>query len=86
MNKAHWTDRLSGDVSTRLGECRSRKEDLPLLVNARWAWMKDQGKDQQGFTKEDAVVYVLDLLDANGQWYLADLTRVEYDSLKEERA
>lgn len=78
----NWTERLSGDVCNRLANCRSRKEDLPELVNAKWASMKEQGKDQEGFTKEDALVSILELLDCNGQWSLTDMTREEYDELK----
>ena len=78
---SRWTDKLDGEVLERLGNCRSTKADLPVLVNARWSWMKEQGKDQEGLTKEDALACVLDLLDSNGQWMLADLTREEYDEL-----
>ena len=81
----NWTEKLSGEVYGRLCECRSKKEDLPELVNARWAWMKEQGKDQQGYTRTDALADVLDHLDSNGQWWLiSDLTREEYDELKRE--
>ena len=82
--KSTWTDKLSGDVYHRLCECRTRKEDLPMLVNVRWAWLKGQGKDKQGYTKEDALVQILEYLDCNDQWRLADLTVEEYDELKRE--
>lgn len=81
---ASWTDRLPGEVYGRLCNCKNRKEDLPVLVNAKWAWLKEQGKDKEGFTKEDALVQVLELLDCNGQWVLADLSKDEYDELKAE--
>ena len=77
-----WTDKLSGDVYDRLCHCRNTKADLPALVNAKWMHYKEQGKDKQGFTKEDALVSVLELLDSNSQWELADLTKDEYDELK----
>lgn len=77
-----WTDRLSSEVYTRLCECRSTKEDLPVLVNAKWAFFKDEGKDKKGFTKEDALLSILELLDANGLSIPSDLTREEYDELK----
>lgn len=77
-----WTDNLSNDVSNRLGNCKSIKEDLPVLVNAKWAWLKKQGKDKEGFTKEDALIQILELLDSNGQNVLTDLTVDEYDELK----
>ena len=82
--KEHWTDKLNEQVRLRLCECRNIKADLPVLVNTRWAWYKEQGKDKQGFKKEDALVDVLELLDCNSQWDLADLTREEYDLLKKE--
>lgn len=75
-------DYLKTDVYERLCNCCSRKEDLPYLVNARWRIMQDKGKDKEGFTKEDALIQVLELLDSNGQWELGDLTREEYDELK----
>ena len=39
--------------------------------------MQDAGKDKEGFTKEDALVAVLELLDSNGQDI--DLTTDEYN-------
>lgn len=78
----NWMTNLPGDVYNRLCECRSRRSDLETLVNVRWAAMIEAGKKEQGFTKEDALADILDLLDSNNQW--VDLTREEYDSLKEE--
>lgn len=74
-----WTNNLPGDVYERLCHCRSTKSDIKVLVDARWNFMKDQGKDKQGYTKEDAIVMVLELLDENGQVY--DLTHDEYNEL-----
>lgn len=76
-----WTDRLGTEVSERLGACRNTKEDLPELINARWEWMKENGKDKDGYTKEDAAVCVFELLDSNGQYGLTDLTKEEYDAI-----
>ena len=76
------TEYLSGPVLTRLAECRTIKRDLPELVNAMWRHYKDEKKDLEGFTKEDALVAVLEWLDCNNNDF--DLTREEYDSLKEE--
>ena len=70
------------DVYNRLCACSNTKEDLPHLVNTRWMWMQSKGKDKEGFTKEDALVDILEWLDSNGQWQLADLTREEYDELR----
>ena len=81
-----WTEYLKetrSDVYGRLCDCHNTKEDLPALVNSRWEWMKENGKDKEGFTKEDALVQVLEWLDSNNQWQLADLTREEYDELKQ---
>ena len=49
---------------------------------SRRAAMIEAGKREQGFTKEDALVQILDLLDSNGQFF--DLSRAEYDGLKYE--
>lgn len=77
-----WTDKLPADVYIRLCECRSLRSDVEILVNVKWASMVAEGKKDQGFVKEDALVSVLDLLDSNGQFM--DLTRGEYDALKHE--
>ena len=78
-----WVDYLRDDVRERLGGCCNTKKDLPHLVNTRWKYLQDKGKDKEGFTKEDALVQVLEWLDANGQWELGDLTRDEYLRLAE---
>ena len=75
----HWTDSLSSDVYNRLCNCSSVRSDIEPLVNAKWAAMVAEGKKEQGFTKEDALVNVLDLLDCNGRSF--DLSRDEYDAL-----
>ncbi len=77
-----WTDLLPGDVSRRLAECRNTRDDVQILVNVKWAFMKERGKDKEGFTKEDALVDILDLLDSNSQYL--DLSREEYDALWKE--
>ena len=83
MNKG-WFDRLPSDVYTRTCNCANTKSDLPILVNTRWAWMKDkiaEGIIPMNFTKVDALIYILELLDANSQWSLADITVDEYEEL-----
>ncbi len=77
----NWTERLNSDVFERLGNCKSRKSDLPDLVNAKWASLKQAGKDKEGFTKEDALISVLELLDSNGQYFIGELTVDEYNDL-----
>lgn len=81
-NKKHWTDNLPEDVYNRLCNCRSRRSDLETLVNVKWRSMVESGKREEGFTKEDALVQILDLLDSNGLFF--DLSRAEYDGLKYE--
>ena len=81
MRGAKWQESLPDNVYLRLCECRNIKADIPILVNARWAWMKTQEK-YKGFTKEDAVVCIFDWLDANSQWNLVcDVTVDEYKEL-----
>ena len=76
--KKKWTDLLEEGVSVRLAECRSRKSDILPLAQAKWATIKND----PDFTKEDALVQILDLLDSNDQFF--DLTKAEYDGLKHE--
>ena len=80
--KKRWCDSLPADVYERLGMCRSKRSDISILVNAKWLFMKEQGKDKEVFTKEDALVEILDLLDCNGQFF--DLTKDEYAELWKE--
>lgn len=70
------------DVWLRLADCKNIKEDLPILVNIRWEWLKLKGKDIEGSTKEDALIQIFDLLDANSQYYLTDVSEEEYEELK----
>lgn len=76
-----WTDLLEHDVYVRLCDCVSTKSDIRKLVEAKWQFMKLIGKDKEGFTKEDAIIQILELLDANSQWELADITPEEYKQL-----
>ncbi len=75
-----WTDKITETgVYSRLCNCTTQKSDIPFLVDAKWADMMLKGKDKEGFTKEDALVSVLELLDANGRYF--DLTKEEYADL-----
>lgn len=74
-----WTERLGNDVYNRLCHCCTKIQDLPELVNAKWAQYRVEGKDKKGFTKEDALIDVLELLDCNG--IIFDLTVDEYENL-----
>lgn len=72
--------RLPSEVYERLCECRNIKSDIPIMVNVKWQIMKERGLDAKGYTKEDALVSILELLDANSQYY--DLTEDEYNEWK----
>jgi len=78
--KLNWTRHLRSEVYERLCNCQTTKEDIQELVNAKWLSYKESGKNREGLTKEDALVEILDHLDANSQYL--DLTRDEYDALK----
>lgn len=73
-------DRLPSEVYERLCACRNVKSDIPIMVNVKWQIMKERGLDAKGYTKEDALVSILELLDANSQYY--DLTIDEYNEWK----
>ena len=75
-----WTKYLDSDVEARLKQCCSLRSDIPLLVNAKWLSYKENGKDKQGFTKEDCLIQILELLESNSQDF--ELTREEYNELK----
>ena len=73
-------DRLPSEIYERLCACRNVKSDIPIMVNVKWQIMKERGLDAKGYTKEDALVSILELLDANSQYY--DLTIDEYNEWK----
>lgn len=50
----------------------THKADIPILLDARWQWEQDTSHDKQGYTKEDCLIYVLELLDSNGQEDITD--------------
>ena len=72
-----WIDALPEEVYNRLGNCRTIKADLPILLAAKWSWMKGKA----GYTKEDCLVDILELLDCNGLGEVMDLTIEEWESL-----
>jgi hypothetical protein len=76
-----WLSFVPEDIYNRLCACKNKKEDLPVLVNAKWKWMQKEGKDKEGYTKEDAVVEVLETLSENSQWQLANISNDEWDEL-----
>lgn len=76
----HWTDYLPYAVCVRLAECHTRKADLPVLLDAKWRWAQDTGH-YNGYTKDDCLVDILDLLDCNGLDNVTELTQEEWDNL-----
>ncbi len=76
-----WIQNLPNDVFSRLCCCRTIKTDIPILVNVKWSFMRDNPK-YQGFTKEDALISVLELLDSNSCYF--DLTSDEYREYSKE--
>ena len=76
-----WTELLPDNVYNRLCNCCSRKTDIPILLDARWQWAQDTGRDKQGYTKEDCLTYVLELLDSNGLEDITDLAPIEWENL-----
>lgn len=78
----HWTSYLSTEVRNRLYNCKTIKSDLKELVDAKWRAYIESGKNINGYTKEDALVSVLELLDCNSCYF--DLDREEYDELRRE--
>lgn len=71
----HWTDLLKGDIRDRLYNCTSKKGDIRPLTEARYTFMKTA----PGYTREQALVDILDYLDSNGRFF--DLTGEEWDRL-----
>lgn len=74
-----WTERLPEAVYMRLCNCKTRKEDIQTLVDAKWETYKAEGKNKMGYTKEDALMAILELLDCNS--IIVELTAEEYDEL-----
>lgn len=72
-----WVDSLSSDVHSRLANCCSSKQDILPLAQARWSWLKENKSDE--YVKEDALVYVLELIDCNSVFI--DLTKAEYNDI-----
>ena len=72
---SNWCDGLPKYVYARLRCGKTRKSDLPILVDAKW----QSNKNTPGYAKEDALKSVLELLDHNGGFI--ELTNEEYDAL-----
>lgn len=79
-NNKHWTGYLSHDIYMCLAQCQTNKRDLPILLDAKWQWVQDTGR-YNGYTKEDILVDILDLLDYNGLESVTELTIEEWKNL-----
>ena len=75
-----WPDYLPYNVRLRLAQCQTIKDDLPILLDAKWKWAQDTGY-YNGYTKEDILVDILDLLDCNGLDNVTELTMEELSNL-----
>lgn len=62
---AKWTDTLPEEVYTRLCDCCTITEDIPILINARYAYLRATEPTVK-WSRPDAIAQVLELLDANG--------------------
>ena len=78
----HWTDKLPSDVWIRFYFQENIREDIEVLVNARWDWIKEEGKEKEGYTKADAIAYIMGLLRSNDVDF--NLSIDEYNKLCKE--
>lgn len=76
----NWLDYLPYNVRLRLAQCQTTKADLPILLEAKWQWAQDTGR-YSGYTKEDFLVDILDLLDCNELYSVTELTQEEWNNL-----
>ena len=75
MDQKIWTDLLDEDVYNCLANCRSKKEDILPLTQAKWAILKQK----TSFEKEDALIAILELLDCNS--CEIDLSLEDYNNI-----
>lgn len=75
-----WLDYLPYSVRLRLAQCQTTKADLPILLDAKWQWTQDTGH-YNGYTKDDILADILDLLDCNGLDSVTELTMEEWRNL-----
>ena len=74
--KPQWVQALPKDVYYRLAECSTTKEDVPVLIQV----YKETHKE---FTIDQIMADVFEMLEANGQQKLIELSQKEYELLKE---
>ena len=79
-NTVSWLDYLTYSVRLRLAQCQTTKDDLSILLDAKLQWEQDTGH-YSGYTKEDLLVDILDLLDCNGLDSVTELTVEEWRNL-----
>lgn len=79
-NKVNWVDYLHGEVYCRWLDRETIKLDLPILLDAKCQWAQDTGH-YNGYTKDDTLVDILDLLDCNGLDSVTELTIEEWRNL-----
>ena len=75
-----WFDYLPYNVRLRLTHRQTIKADLPILLGAKWQWAQDTGH-YNGYTKEDMLDDILDLLDCNGLNNVTELITEEWRNL-----
>lgn len=73
-----WTDSLKEDIYERLCGCYSTKDDILPLAQSRWSWIKQRERCEL-YSKEDALCFVLELLEANSCDF--ELTQDEYNEV-----
>jgi len=76
-----WTKWLPVEVEQRLIEYRNTKADLKILVHTRYKYMKQQNPN---YTRTEALIDVLDVLMANYQQQLANISSAEWEELTNE--
>lgn len=84
LDTTTWTNFIPFDVYIRLCDCQTTKEDLPILVETKWKHTKTKGRNRAvkgPYTKEDALIDVLEMLDCNGLDNVTELTQKEWEEL-----
>ena len=80
IESKEWTYYLPYEVYLKLVECRTIKENLSVLLHAKWQWAQDTGH-YNGYTKTDFLDEILDLLDCNGLYEITEMTLKEWRDL-----
>lgn len=80
IESKEWTYYLPYEVYLRLFECRTIKEDLLVLLHAKWQWAQDRGR-YNNYTKADFLDEILNLLDCNDLCEITEMTLEEWRDL-----